>query len=188
MSSGTFNWTGGTLLVNGTATANLSIPELGELSGSGTIIGDITSAGTISPGNSPGILTIDGNYVQAPTGILTIELGGLTPGSEHDQLIITGDASLGGTLNVQLLDGFQLGEGMQFNIISVGGSLLQTFAGLDQDGLVGTFDGIDLFIRYSTGDSAGVMLYTVPEPTAALVVAMSSIMLLRRRRVSARVR
>ena len=74
MSSGTFNWTGGTLLVNGTATANLSIPELGELSGSGTIIGDITSAGTISPGNSPGILTIDGNYVVAD-GLVTFDAG-----------------------------------------------------------------------------------------------------------------
>ena len=37
-----------------------------------------------SPGSSPGILTVKGNYVQSETGILEIEVGGTEAGVEYD--------------------------------------------------------------------------------------------------------
>ena len=75
----------------------------GEVKGHGTI--DVTASlflnnGAVSPGSSPGILTINGNYTQTATGVLNIELAGPTPGTQYDQLIVSGTATLAGSLNL----------------------------------------------------------------------------------------
>src|SRR5690606_16885246 len=65
-------------------------------------------------GNSPGILTIQGNYTQTSTGVLEIEVGGLTPGTQHDRLDVVPDpnqpgsgvATLAGGLRVPLINGY----------------------------------------------------------------------------------
>lgn len=57
--------------------------------------GGFENHGTVSPGNSIGTITINGNYEQADTGRLLIEVdnhGG------HDTLVVNGTAELGGTL------------------------------------------------------------------------------------------
>jgi outer membrane autotransporter protein len=69
----------------------------GMISGTGQITasrGLYNSGGTVSPGNSIGTLTINGNYYQAADGRLLIEV---TPTSS-DRLVINGAASLDGTL------------------------------------------------------------------------------------------
>lgn len=54
----------------------------------------------MSPGHSPGILTIDHDFVNGDT--LIIEINDNTgPGSGHDQLLVTGKATLSGTLEVR---------------------------------------------------------------------------------------
>ena len=68
---------------------------------------NVVNSGLIAPGFSPGIIKIDGDYTQENDGTLEIEVGGLTPGDEHDQLQVTGFASLGGRLEVPILDGYQ---------------------------------------------------------------------------------
>ncbi len=60
---------------------------------------------------------------QGSLGTLQIEIGGTTPG-EYDQLNITGDAVLAGTLEVQLINGFTPTVGDVFTFLTVGG--LQT--------------------------------------------------------------
>jgi hypothetical protein len=67
---------------------------------------NVINSGLIAPGFSPGIIKIDGDYTQENDGVLEIEVGGLTPGTEHDQLQVTGNASLGGRLEVPIIDGF----------------------------------------------------------------------------------
>ncbi|MFO0979550.1 MAG: hypothetical protein U0996_24325, partial [Planctomycetaceae bacterium] len=80
----------------------------GTLSGTGTISSaSVVNSGTIQPGSSPGILNITGNYTQGAAGVLNIEVGGtsaVTP--DFDQILISGTATLGGTLNVSLINGF----------------------------------------------------------------------------------
>jgi len=49
---------------------------------------------------------------------LEIQLGGTTPGTEHDQLVVTGDATLSGILNVSLIDGFEPKLGDSFFIVN----------------------------------------------------------------------
>ncbi|HOJ74895.1 MAG TPA: PEP-CTERM sorting domain-containing protein [Phycisphaerae bacterium] len=180
---GKLDWTGGTLIAFGDIKTDLTVPEAGTLISTGIIHGDTVNAGIISPGTSPGRIMINGDYTQESTGSLLIELGGLTAGCDYDQLWVLGDATLGGTLSVQLLDGFQLDVGQQFKIVTVNGMLgASTFAGLGQDALVGTFNGVDLFIRYRYDAAPGVLLYTIPEPSTVVLLALAATSLLRRHR------
>jgi autotransporter-associated beta strand protein len=113
--TGVNTYTGGTfiddgkLIVDGSLRGLITPRSTGILSGTGSIIGNVNNDGRVAPGNSPGILTINGNYSQTNEGTLEIEFGGLTPGSfGHDQLVVTGTANLNGRLEVSLVD---LGNG-----------------------------------------------------------------------------
>ena len=48
------------------------------------------------------IIKIDGDYTQENGGVLEIEVGGLEPGTQHDQLQATGFAALAGRLEVPI--------------------------------------------------------------------------------------
>lgn len=78
------------------------------------------NGGDLSPANSPGILTLTGNFNQGATGRLFIELGGTEVGSGYDQLVIGGTALLGGTLALCLLDGFVPAIGQTLTIVTPG--------------------------------------------------------------------
>jgi hypothetical protein len=82
----------------------LKIWSAGTVQGDGTITANvIINAGTVKPGISPGTLSVNGDYTQEAGGLLEIELAGTTPGSEHDQVAITGEATLAGTLELSLI-------------------------------------------------------------------------------------
>jgi len=96
-------------------TLNLAIGD--SLIGSGTLAANLVNAGTVSPGESPGSVTVQGDYTQESTGVLEIQLGGTTAGTQYDQLTVTGTASMAGTLNVSLIDGFIPQVGDSFTIL-----------------------------------------------------------------------
>ncbi|MFG0330614.1 MAG: hypothetical protein ACF8PN_12040 [Phycisphaerales bacterium] len=102
--------------------ARLIFEHGSELRGNGEVDApDILSQGFIRPGLSPGILTIDGNYSQLDGGgELEIELAGGTPGDLHDQLVVTGDANLGGTLRLIAIDGYFPPLGAKFTVLTGG--------------------------------------------------------------------
>ena len=78
-----------------------------------------------TPGNLPGIAVIEGNYEQTATGSLEIQIGGPDPGTNYDQLIVSGTATLGGTLVLQPYNGFIPAPGQSFNVLvanSISGS------------------------------------------------------------------
>ncbi len=67
--------------------------------------GDLVNlGGTLAPGHSPGVTTINGDYTQSRQAALAIEIGGLTAGSEYDLLDVTGMTTLAGILDVDLYD------------------------------------------------------------------------------------
>lgn len=102
-----------TLTVSGTLTNN------GTIRGTGTITTNFVNTGTVAPGFSAGRLFVTGNYVNAAGSIVDIELGeAVTPGTDYDQLTITGNAFLGNTLNVSLINGFTPSLGDQFVIMT----------------------------------------------------------------------
>lgn len=73
--------------------------------------------GTLAPGDSAGTTHITGNYQN--NGTLAIELGGLSPGTEYDQVIVDGTVVVasGATLDVTLIDDFVPRPGDEFDII-----------------------------------------------------------------------
>jgi hypothetical protein len=89
----------------------------GLLQGTGTIDANVGSAGEVAPGLSPGVLTINGNYVQQSDGGLRIELAGFVPETEYDRLVVTGFATLDGRLTLVSAPAFLPPVGAQFNII-----------------------------------------------------------------------
>ncbi len=96
------------------------------LKGVGTL-GSTTVEGIIAPGNSIGTLTINGDYVQTATATYFAELA---PGSRSDQLHVTGNATIAGTLVALPEPGiYYLGE--QFNFLRVEGELTGSFVHAD---------------------------------------------------------
>ncbi|HRJ72164.1 MAG TPA: autotransporter domain-containing protein [Terrimicrobiaceae bacterium] len=116
--AGNANIANGGLAVNGTLTANNLFVQLGAwLQGNGVIFGNVFNSGLVAPGNSPGTLSIAGNFTQAGTATLAIELASPT---NFDRLIVTGNASLAGTLAVQSFGGFEPEYGQQFAFLQAG--------------------------------------------------------------------
>jgi T5SS/PEP-CTERM-associated repeat protein len=142
---------GGTVSVGGP----LTVGGLGEIHGNGFITGNVQNGGLVSPGDSPGALHITGDYAQAAGGKLLIELAGTTPGSQYDQLLVTGKVTLDGTLQV-LLNGFSPIPGNTFQILDFA-SLTGTFATMNLPTLSGglTWNTSQLYV-------SGVLTVGVP--------------------------
>jgi T5SS/PEP-CTERM-associated repeat protein/autotransporter-associated beta strand protein len=104
---------GGTVAVGGL----MRVTSLGTVNGDGNIAANVSNAGVIAPGASAGSLHINGNYTQMAAGRLQIELGGGTPGVHYDQLQVSGNAGLNGTLEVSLINDFAPTAGSSFNIL-----------------------------------------------------------------------
>jgi hypothetical protein len=132
---GTVQIQSGTLAINSTfvqiagltalkgGNLNVSQPfqlQGGVLAGTNTITGDVQSSGIVSPGASPGRLTIIGNYTQNSNGALQIELAGNSPGTGYDQLIVSNTATISGALNVTLTNGFHPALANTFTVLSAG--------------------------------------------------------------------
>jgi autotransporter-associated beta strand protein len=98
--TGNTNVEAGKLVVNGSLNSALRILKSGSFGGNASIAGNLTNLGTLAPGNSPGTLNVTGNYLEA--GTLDIEVWGLTAGTQHDQVIVSGTATFqaGSTLKV----------------------------------------------------------------------------------------
>lgn len=85
----------GTLTVDGTVSnENLTVDDGATLKGSGTLTGNLINNGVVAPGNSPGTLTVGGNY--SGVGVLEQEITGSNAPSDFDRLIISGTADLSG--------------------------------------------------------------------------------------------
>jgi|GEM_PF-504320 len=98
--TGNTNVEAGKIVVNGSLASAVRILKNGTLGGTVTIAGNLTNLGTLAPGNSPGTITINGNYIEA--GTLDIEVEGLTPGTQHDQVIVTGTATFQAGSNLKV--------------------------------------------------------------------------------------
>jgi autotransporter-associated beta strand protein len=103
----------GSLIVDGSiASAQTLVSAGGLLGGHGFLNGSLVNSGIVSPGNSPGTLTVNNNYTQNTSGTLRIEIGGLAP-TQHDLLAVNGHVTLGGTLQLVRLGSFNLQPGDQ---------------------------------------------------------------------------
>ena len=88
----------GTLMLNNSTinTTTLEIGASGLLAGNDGVInatGDVIVAGTISPGNSPGRITINCNLISLPGSMFIIDILGSTGDFSFDQLRIGNDST-----------------------------------------------------------------------------------------------
>jgi hypothetical protein len=148
--SGTYTQTGGTTTVDGGATlaSTGGVRVLGgTLGGAGVVHADVTNAGTVAVGDATtaGVLTIDGDYTQTAEGTLSLKVGGPTAGTDYDQLAITGNATLAGTLSVTQTGGYIPPGGARFVMLTFS-SVSGMFDALAGDGpmFAATYNATDV--------------------------------------------
>ena len=105
----------------GTVSATRTFVDAGgTLQGTGTVTTNLVkNGGTVSPGDSPGTLTIMGRYNQQASGTLMIDIAGASWG-QFSVLDVTGTANLTGTLDPVLSGGFVPSIGEQFVFLESG--------------------------------------------------------------------
>ncbi|MEQ9409865.1 MAG: SdrD B-like domain-containing protein [Fuerstiella sp.] len=118
------------LIINGTVNGPVNVN--GTLSGSGVMNGPLTLGidADVRPGNSPGRLRTGSLEARAGTRF-EFELFGTAPGSQYDQIDVTGSVQLGGA-TLQAILGFSPALGQEFVIIRNDGT----------DAVSGTFQGL----------------------------------------------
>ena len=117
------------LINNGMIAGNSAAQPItltGYVKGVGSLT-NINLAGTYSPGLSPAAVVV-GSVNYAPGSTTAIELGGLTAGAQYDQINHTGQANLGGTLDIDLIDNFVPQIGAAFTILTATSGVTGTFS------------------------------------------------------------
>jgi hypothetical protein len=136
--TGVYTQTAGKTTVDGTLNASGGAAfDAGSIFGNGgDLDGNVTSSATFNIGDTAmraGAETVTGTYTQTSSGALDIDIGGVTAGTQYDQLTISGAASLNGTLNLDLINGFIPTTSDTFDILnasSLGGTMFSTVNGL----------------------------------------------------------
>ncbi len=119
--------TDGTIQVSSNSTAVF----LGAFTGTGGTEGTglALMEGPLRPGNSPAAVTFETDVAFGENATLEIDLLNATPGTGYDQVLVSGEVSLDGTVAVKQFDPFQPLPGEAFTIM--------TYASR-----VGTFDAV----------------------------------------------
>jgi hypothetical protein len=96
----------GGLKLNGSIAGGLNVAAIAALSGTGTVGGSATIAGTHSPGNSPGTQTFNGGLTYEAGALVNWELIANTTGTagvNYDQIIMpTGNLTFSGSTTLAL--------------------------------------------------------------------------------------
>jgi hypothetical protein len=132
---GTYEQNGGSMSVEGVLSAAEVDLKGGSLTGTGEIAGLLVNDGVFDPGD-PGTVTLDDGYTQNSDGTLVLEFAGSDPTSSYDNLAVTGNVGLSGTLQINLDNGFLPTPGEMFEILAFTGILTGNFTTLN----FGTFE------------------------------------------------
>jgi cytoskeletal protein CcmA (bactofilin family) len=180
--SANINVNAGTLKVNGNVNGSVTVSAVSKLKGSGTINGSVTNFGTIAPGNSPGVLIINGSYTASPGSFYEAEvagLGGAGAFNGHDSIVVTGTPGTfsfqnGSGLKAIKLNAFEPAKGNAFRIINATGGISGVFSSFTSQ-----FNQWVLFDKstgslYGTGLAAG-QTFSAYSPNLGEVIWLNSI-------------
>ena len=199
--SGSTSVSAGTLLVNGDqsgATGAVTVAAGATLGGSGTIGGAVTVSGILSPGNSPGVLTVPSLLLGGSSTSL-FEINGTTRGTLYDGMNITTASGLtyGGALLLSFGNGSAFANDTTFDLFSFTGTPSSDFSSVTSTGFyAGTWTlssgiwsldsgGQKLSFVPATGD----FIVAVPEPsTLVLLGGLAVVGFLARRRPATKAR
>ncbi len=160
--SGTSSYTGattvngGALLVNGSiaASSGVAVAAGALIGGAGNLPSTVINGGTLSPGNSPGTLTVNGNLTLNPGSTYLAEI----QGASADRVNVTGTASLAGSLRIVPLGGAYTFS-TPYTLLLAAGGRSGVFNPVDTAGTFGY--GVTTTISYTAND---VRLTLAPKP------------------------
>lgn len=180
--AGTMTIEAGTLAVTGNLTGGGAVTVMGggRLAGTGSIASTVTVEGKLAPGMSPGTLSVaalvlSGASLEYQLDALAHEVGG----GVNDLTIVGGDLDLSGgaTLEVEVLNGATLSPGT-YELIQY-----TTLVGGDESsitlGSIAVPDGERAYLQI---DGNSVNLVVTPEPATLSLLAVSALLMARRRR------
>ena len=127
----------GGLIVNGVlGSGTLSVAAAAWLAGSGTILGPISMSGTLSPGNSPGLMSLKSLSLDS-TSTTVMEINGTTAGSTYDSILISDPSGLAYSGALQFSFGSTLADNTTLNLFSFSGTPTGTFTTVTASGSYG---------------------------------------------------
>lgn len=143
--------------------------KTGSFTGTGTIKGNfiIGKDAVYSPGSSPGTLTVEGDFEMEEGAHLTLEIGGATPQVGYDQILVDGDVTLRGIVDLKFINNFQPHVGDVFNLLSASGAFSHNLATIRVTNAPSGFT----FATLTTPQ--GIGLGVVPEPSTLPLAAVS---------------
>lgn len=181
--SGATQVAAGTLIVNGRLanTSGVTVDAGATLGGSGVIAALATVNGTLSPGNSPGEITLS-SLALGSTATTLIEITGTTRGSQYDGVtILTADGlGYGGSLSFDF--GSLFDDNTTFDIFSFTGTPTGSFTSIASTGsYAGTWTNNNNG-TYSLQQGSQTLTFSqlsgdvviVPEPTALMLVGIGA--------------
>jgi hypothetical protein len=181
MNGGTLDLSAATFINNGIIRlqgGTIKAPSAGLNVGDGTLSGDGTINGNVILASDPSALAFD--------------IGGTAQGVNFDLLMVDGNMTLAGDLQISLIDGFQstITSSDLFDVLIVESpfSLSGSFLNVPSGGRLETIDELGSFeVFYSgSGQYAREIVLTnfqsgnIPEPTTISILLVESMILLRR--------
>lgn len=195
----------GSLLVSnttgsGTGSGDVTIGHLGELIGDGIISGEVAVNGVISPGNGNIAKLSTGSQTWKNDGVYEWEIqnlsadkgegwdfldidGGLTVESTFENPFTIAVTSLTLEGDAGLLFGFSEFQNYSWTILSVTTEITWSLNQivLDLRGFANDYAGVGTFALAQTGNNLN-LIYTIPEPSTAVLLALAMGLLGFRRR------
>ena len=112
---------GASPIVNGAFT----LQKGGFASGTLIINGKVKNFGTLTVGDDPSTIIVNGSYTQGPTGVVIAEIGP----TSYSKLIVNGPVVLdGGTLEFEPVQGGMFKIGTTYNVLTASGGVTGAFA------------------------------------------------------------
>jgi autotransporter-associated beta strand protein len=157
----------GTLSVNGSIAGNVAVGAAGTLGGNGTIGGNVVNAGTLAPGNSIGLLTVNGSYVQAAGSTYQVEANAQ---GQADRINVGGAAAIqGGTVQVIAQPG-NYGPSTTYTIVRASGGVSGVYSGVSSNFAFLTptlsYDANDVFLTLAIAQNAFTVAAITPNQKA----------------------
>lgn len=154
---------GGGLIVTGANDGTTVLLDGGLVGGTGRLDSILPGVGgTVAPGLSPGVLTLQSKLILNSNSTYAVELNGTAAGSEYDRLNVASSIDLAGA-KLAVAVGFTPAVGASFIIVRNSGTdpITGTFAGLPEGGFLSTPGGFIFQISYTSGGTNHITLTRV---------------------------